>query len=75
MRPGRSWTGRWRLPRCQAIRTSASAFAGADLEQVLGLGEDADDAALLEAKAIALAQAMGRREVDEEIGARFRLRA
>jgi hypothetical protein len=44
---------------------------GADIEQVFGPGNDADDAAPLEAKAIALAEAMGRREVDEEIGPGF----
>ncbi len=58
--------GRWRLPRCQATRTSARRVCGADLGEPLGRRDHFDDTAVLEPQPIAAAQHRRLREVEQE---------
>ena len=51
-----SSVGRWRLPRCQAIRVRAAASAARISTSGLGRGDDFDDAAVLQFEPVAGAQ-------------------
>ena len=62
-----SSVGRWRLPRCQATRTSAAGSDGADLGQRLRRRDDFDDAPVLELQPVAAAQHHRLVQVEQEL--------
>ena len=62
-------TSVWRLPRCQASRTSSSALAAAISTSGSALAGDAHDRAVVEHEAVAVAQRDRLRQVEQEFRA------
>ena len=71
MRSPSNCTGRCRLPRCQAMRTSSPSSCAWISSSGSGLRADPDDAAVVQRQPVAVAQPHRLRQVEQQLAARF----